>query len=1013
VIISVISLGAVRLSSSRYSDSSGSWAESADEDKLDQHLASAATRALGDRRGTVIVMDPQTGRVRAVVNSEIAFEENLPPGSTIKPFTALAALRSGLIDEDSHTLCREKYSHDGFQTVCSHPRELAPLNPTEAIAYSCNYYFGKVGERLDESSFDATLNEFGFGKGSGINAAREGQGKLPRNQWHSQNAIGESDDLQATPIQLIDAYSALVNGGHLFTPRVASAGGYVPQLRTNISIKDEYRSLIVKGMRGAVRYGTAETANLYSLPVYVFGKTGTATQIDGFRSQGWFVGFASPLDENSNGESESAPQKVKLAVLVFLTKAHGSEAAQVARHIFEEYARFTETHGREERETEATNSTVSLPFAESPRLPVPASVKGSGQAGMPVLPSPRFPVSASVVSVHLVRENITHEMSLEDYVLGVVAAEGSTETEPEALKALAVASRTYALKNIGRHSADGFDFCTTTHCQRFRSIHSDSNSDVSSAAFQAVQLTKGEVLLDAGNQVADSYFSASCGGATANMTSLWGAKAPPYLRGVADEYCATDAHHNWTDVISEKQLLKALQTDPRTNVGDRLAGVRVLRQDTSGRAEILSIEGERRLTVKGWDFKIIVGRALGWNLLKSSRFEIARSGSNFVFRGSGFGHGLGLCQEGAHVMAARGANYRKILGKYFPGTTVETRSGVAAASLPSPGKVFEVISQSKLFASGAPVACCSKERSMSTSCSVAVGSVPPRGSGGVVDGAANTPPAPGFLTDLIAHQTHPLPRGGTDFFAFAFELSLYNNTLMEHYPFADLLWRDETSALDQNEPYAFVRSTDPIARRLNSASRTRRLTLASERLSISYPTSISQREIEALMRFLQSSRATLTGRVTGAGMMVRFPELEIFINETTGDFVGRTGQPPWAAAATKSNLIELQPLETLRRRRILETTLRHELVHVLVDSIGRGRTPRWLAEGLALHLAGEGRMVARYATARHLTTEAIDQQLINATSANDMRMAYAAAYGEVKRLIDKEGEANVWRRVAN
>src|SRR6266850_5093522 len=322
-VCAVVSFGTITLRSTRHSPFSASLAKSASEDNLDQRLAHAATAALGDRRGTIIVMDPQTGRVRAVVNSEIAFEENLPPGSTIKPFTALAALRSGLIDEDSQTLCREKYSHEGFQTVCSHPRDLAPLNPTEAIAYSCNYYFGKVGERLDESSFDSTLNEFGFGKSSGINAASEGQGKLPRNQWRSQNAIGESDDLQATPIQLIDAYSALVNGGHLFTPRVVSAGGYVPQLRANISIKDEYRSLIVKGMRGAVRYGTAETANLYSLPVYIFGKTGTATQIDGFRSQGWFVGFASRLDEESR--AEAAPEEVKLAVLVFLTKAHGSE----------------------------------------------------------------------------------------------------------------------------------------------------------------------------------------------------------------------------------------------------------------------------------------------------------------------------------------------------------------------------------------------------------------------------------------------------------------------------------------------------------------------------------------------------------------------------------------------------------------------------------------------------------------------------------------------------------------
>lgn len=512
VIICVIaSVGALRLNSSGVS---GFTADSANEDKLDQRFARAATAALGDRRGTVIVMDPQTGRVRAVINSEVAFGENLPPGSTIKPFTTLAALRSGLIDEDSHTLCREKYSHEGFQTMCSHPRDLAPLNPTEAIAYSCNYYFGKVGERMDETSFDSTLSEFGFGKSSGINAAREGQGKLPRAGWHSENAIGETDDLQATPIQLIDAYSALVNGGHLFTPRVASARGYVPQLRTNISIKDQYRTLIVKGMRGAVRYGTAETANLYSLPVYVFGKTGTATQIDGFRSQGWFVGFASPLEQDSKGESESAPQKIKLAILVFLAKAHGSDAAQVARPIFEEYARFAETLGRGERDVEvAQGSPIDIPVSQSPRRPVAVS--------------PRPSDSGSVVKVHLVRENLTREMSLEHYILGVVAAEGSTETEPEALKALAIASRTYALKNVGRHSAEGYDFCTTTHCQRFRYVASESESGLSSAALKAVQATKGDVLLDGGHQIVDSYFSASCGGATANMTSLWGGKAPP------------------------------------------------------------------------------------------------------------------------------------------------------------------------------------------------------------------------------------------------------------------------------------------------------------------------------------------------------------------------------------------------------------------------------------------------------------------------------------------------------
>ncbi len=186
---------------------------------------------------------------------------------------------------------------------------------------------------------------------------------------------------------------------------------------------------------------------------------------------------------------------------------------------------------------------------------------------------------------------------------------------------------------------------------------------------------EGEILRDSGGNVVDSYFSASCGGATANMGTLWGGSAPPYLRGVRDDYCLNEPHHSWTDIISHADLLKALQSDRRTNVGGKLDNVTVVRRDQSDRAELIALEGDRRVTISGWEFKIVVGRALGWNLLKSSRFEIVRSGPNFVFRGKGFGHGLGLCQEGAHVMAARGASYNQILAKYFPTTRIAYAGG--------------------------------------------------------------------------------------------------------------------------------------------------------------------------------------------------------------------------------------------------------------------------------------------------------------------------------------------------
>jgi len=352
--VAVFGWGTLRVA--RHSRLSTASALAVNAELIDQRLQRAATLALGDRRGTVIVMDPQTGRVRAVVNPDIAFQENYPLGSAVKPFTALAALRSGVIDEDSRTLCHEKYSHHAFQTTCSHPRDLPPLNPTEAIAYSCNYYFSTVGEHLKEESFRSTLSEFGFGRKSGINASGEATGQLQRSEWRPQNAIGEGNYFQATPIQVANAYTALVNGGRVFTPRLGEPAGFAADVQAKVEIKDLDREIIVKGMRGAVRYGSAEKANLYSLPGYIFGKTGTATEINGFRTHGWFIGIASQAAGNGAAESEAAADKVNLVVLVFLNRGHGFEAAEVARPIFAEFA---SEISNPEAEISSPNSKIS------------------------------------------------------------------------------------------------------------------------------------------------------------------------------------------------------------------------------------------------------------------------------------------------------------------------------------------------------------------------------------------------------------------------------------------------------------------------------------------------------------------------------------------------------------------------------------------------------------------------------------------------------------------------------
>ena len=890
---------------------------SRDEARIDSALQAAANAALGSREGTVIVMDAQTGRVRAIVNRETAYRQALMPGSAIKPFTALAALRAGLIDENSRTVCPGRFTGLSFSLACVHADHLPPFSPAQAIAYSCNYYFATMGQRLGRERLIETERQFGFARATGIaddevtgmlrpcetgNSARlrvaESNHVSEEADCEARAAVGETDHLQVTPIQLLTAYTALLNGGHLYQPRFGDADGFEPAAQAQITIADRHRQIIAEGMAGAVRYGTARSAKLDSLPLTILGKTGTAMPAKGFRTNGWFVGFAGPFQSNR----EADPAQVNLAVLVLLGRAHGSEAAIAARPIFEAYA-----------------NAIGHSETETTSIPKPA-------AAQDVSASPRLPLSPSAtIKVHLVRDNVTQELSLEDYVLGVMRAEGTLEDQPEALRALAIAVRTYALKNAGRHAAEGYDFCSTTHCQRF------VQGTARPALVAAVHDTAGQVLLDNRGQLIDSYFGASCGGETANIGDLWGITPPAYLRGVRDEYCEAGPHAKWTNTIKSADLLRALRSDARTDVGNRLDRIVIDKHDESGRAEFITIEGENRKTVRGWDFKIIIGRTLGWNVLKSSRFDVSRSGQNFVFRGSGFGHGLGLCQEGAHVMAARGASYQRILEKYFPGTRVAPRSG--DLSLARPFKAAETGTENR---------------------SVALATAEP----------------------------------------VVLQSSLTRRTRW----FADV--------------FPGFKGWTRFSRRGATSPPERMLTISSEHFRVTYPSDVDRRDANQVLTTLESTRSDYLRRASAASS-VNVPSLDIRLNESTGDFTSRTGQPWWAAAATKGNRIELQPLPILKQRGVLVTTLRHELAHAVIDAVSRKRAPRWLTEGFAIYLAGEGQTISRYARKTSISDDELERRLERPGSQSEMRALYALAYRRVSDLIQAQGEKNVWLRIAN
>lgn len=250
-------------------------------------------------------------------------------------------------------------------------------------------------------------------------------------------------------------------------------------------------------------------------------------------------------------------------------------------------------------------------------------------------------------------------LPVETYVARVLAGEALPGSEPAALETLAVAIRTYALENRGRHRADGFDLCDQTHCQVMRAS--------TPATERAALATANQVLLYKG-QLATVYYSASCGGRTEKPSNVWpGSEDPPYLPSKADDGC--QGFPEWSTELSIDDLQRALRAAGFTGV---LRNVKIADRNESGRASRIALEGMTPAEISGQDLRAAIGRTLGWQYLQSASFQLARSGKAFRFTGHGNGHGVGLCVIGSAKLAANGETARQILERYFPGTTIGT-----------------------------------------------------------------------------------------------------------------------------------------------------------------------------------------------------------------------------------------------------------------------------------------------------------------------------------------------------
>lgn len=264
------------------------------------------------------------------------------------------------------------------------------------------------------------------------------------------------------------------------------------------------------------------------------------------------------------------------------------------------------------------------------------------------------------ITAHAGELVIVVTLPVEDYVERVVSSESALDDSAESLKALAIVVRTFALHE--KHGHADYDLCDSTHCQLLRWTGTEGAHRT--LAHAATQATAGETLWFRGAR-ALAYFGKDCGGRTASPEEIWPhAKAVPYLPSRPDPFCD---RREWASEISVADLTAALARHSLAAPGWQT--LTVARRGESGRAVTLRLTGTEMAAteISAEDFRLAVGESLGWNRVPSTWFGVSREGDRFVFHGRGWGHGVGLCQKGAAVMAKQGHTASEILAQYFPG----------------------------------------------------------------------------------------------------------------------------------------------------------------------------------------------------------------------------------------------------------------------------------------------------------------------------------------------------------
>ncbi len=261
---------------------------------------------------------------------------------------------------------------------------------------------------------------------------------------------------------------------------------------------------------------------------------------------------------------------------------------------------------------------------------------------------PRFYDGNVIIETELGNLKLTNEIILDKYISGVVQAESGKRSPPEFYKVQAILARTFALSHLEKHALENFNLCDHTHCQAYFGKTTESE------IIYAVNITKDKVVVDDNLNLIDAAFHSNSGGQTANSEDVWGSKLS-YLRSVNDSFSVKMPNAKWERKMSKDDWLSYLKLKHNFPVNDSNARWQAYTFKQDSRKSYLEISNS----------KIPLKNVRTDLQLKSTFFSITPIGDSVIFKGRGFGHGVGMCQEGAMKMAKMGYTYYEMINFYY------------------------------------------------------------------------------------------------------------------------------------------------------------------------------------------------------------------------------------------------------------------------------------------------------------------------------------------------------------